>query len=353
VVLKPLLVPLKEARMKRGLVLVFAAILGLAVGTGCAPEEKAKTEEKVAVRAPAATTFVTIGTGGVTGVDYPAGGAIARIVNQKRDQYGVRVTVRSTAGSVFNVNAIMAGEMDFGLVQSDRQYQAINALAEWKQKGKQQDLRAVFSIHPQFVTLVAAVDANIAKLEDLKGKRVNIGNPGSGGRQNAIDALTAVGIDINSDLVAESVSASEASDLLQQGQIDAFFDTVGHPSGVIKEAAAGARKVRLVPVSGGGIDKLIADSPYYAKATIPIGFYPRAQNNSDVETLGVKATLVTSAKVVDQVVYVFAKEVFDNFEQFKKLHLAFAALTKDSMLEGQSAQIHPGAMKYYKEAGLK
>jgi TRAP transporter TAXI family solute receptor len=353
VVLKPLLVPLKEARMKRGFVFVFAAILGLGVGTGCAPEEKAKTQEKVAVGAPATTTFVTIGTGGVTGVDYPAGGAIARIVNQKRDQYGIRVTVKSTAGSVFNVDAIMAGELDFGLIQSDRQYQAINGLAEWKQKGKQQDLRSVFSIHPESVTLVAAVDAGIAKLEDLRGKRVSIGNPGSGERQNAIDALSAAGIDVNSDLVAESVSASEAPGLLQEGQIDAFFYTVGHPSGAIKEAATGARKVLLVPVSGRGIDKLIADYPYYAEATISAGLYPQAQNDSDVKTFGVKATLVTSAKVADEVVYAIAKEVFDNFEQFKKLHLAFAALTKDSMLEGQSAQIHPGAMKYYREAGLK
>ena len=339
--------------MKKVFIFVLAAIFGFFLVMGCAPEEKAKTEEKAVVRARATTTFVTIGTGGVTGVYYPAGGALARIVNQKRDQYGIRVKVESTAGSVFNVNAIMAGDLEFGLVQSDRQYQAINGLAEWEQKGKQQDLRAVFSIHRESVTLVAAVDAGIAKIEDLKGKRVNIGNPGSGQRQNAIDALSAAGIDYNTDLVAESVNAAEAPGLLQEGQIDAFFYTVGHPNGAIKEATAGARKVRFVPVTGPGIDKLVAGSPYYAKATIPVGRYPEVQNDADVETFGVKATFVTSAKVADDVVYAFAKEVFDNFEQFKKFHPANAVLTKVSMLEGQSAQIHPGAMKYYKEAGLK
>lgn len=339
--------------MKKVFIFVLAAIFGFAFGMGCAPEEKAKTEEKAAVRGRVTTTFVAIGTGGITGVYYPTGGAIARIVNQKRDQYGIRVMVESTAGSVFNVNAIMAGDLEFGLIQSDRQYQAINGLAEWEQKGKQKDLRAVFSIHPESVTLVAAVDAGIAKIEDLKGKRVNIGNPGSGQRQNSIDALTAVGIDYNTDLVAESVNAAEAPGLLQEGQIDAFFYTVGHPNGAIKEATAGARKVRFVPVSGPGIDKLIAGSPYYGKATIPVGFYPEVQNDSDVETFGVKATFVTSAVVADEVVYAFAKEVFDNFEQFKKLHLANATLTKANMLEDQAAQIHPGAMKYYKEAGLK
>jgi TRAP transporter TAXI family solute receptor len=345
--------PAREARMKKALIYVMVAILGFAVVLGCTPEEKAKTKEKAAVRGRVTTTFVTIGSGGVTGVYYPTGGAIARIVNQKRDQYGIRMTVESTAGSVFNVNAVLAGDLEYGLAQSDRQYQAINGLAEWKPKGKQEDLRAVFTIHPESVTLVAAVDAGIVKIEDLKGKRVNIGNLGSGYRQNSIDALTAVGIDYTTDLVAESVNAAEAPRLLQEGQIDAFFYTVGHPCGAIKEATAGVRKVRLVPVTGPGIDKLIAGSPYYAKATIPIGLYPGAQNNSDVETFGVKATLVTSAKVADDVVYAVTKEIFDNFDQFKKLHVAFAMLTRADMLEGQFAQIHPGAMKYYKEAGLK
>jgi TRAP transporter TAXI family solute receptor len=339
--------------MKKVFIFVLSATFVFAFVVGCAPEEKAKTEEIAAIRGRATTTFVTIGSGGITGVYYPTAGAIARIVNRKRDQHGIRVTVESTAGSVFNVNAIMAGDLEFGLVQSDRQYQAINGLAEWEQKGKQEDLRSVFSIHPEFVTLVAAVDAGIAKIEDLKGKRVNIGNRGSGQRQNAIDTLTAVGIDYNTDLIAESVNAAEAPDLLLEGRIDAFFYTVGHPSGAIKEAAAGTRKVRFVPIAGPGIDKLIAGNPHYAKATIPAGLYPQAQNDSDVETFGVKATFVTSAKVADEVVYAITKEVFDNFEQFKKLHSAYAMLTKASMLEGGSAQIHPGAMKYYKEAGLK
>ena len=339
--------------MKKGFILALAVIFGFAVVLGCAPEEKAKTEEKEPVRGRVTTTFVTIGTGGVTGVYYPTGGAIARIVNQKRDQYGIRAKVESTPGSVFNVNALIAGGLEFGLVQSDRQYQAVNGLAEWEQKGKQEQLRAVFSIYPESVVLVAAVDAGIAKIEDLKGKRVNIGNPGSGQRQNAIDVLTAMGIDYRADLIAESVNAAEAPALLQEGQIDAFFYTVGHPSGAIKEATAGARKVRFVSVSGPEIDKLIDAYSYYTKATIPVVFYPGAQNNSDVQTFAVKATFVTSAMVADAVVYAITKEVFDNFEQFKKFHPAYATLSKANMLEAQAAQIHPGAMKYYKEAGLK
>jgi len=300
--------------------------------------------------AQAKTQFVTIGTGGITGVYYPTGGAIAKMVNKKKKEYGIRATVESTGGSVFNVNAVMNGDLEFGVVQSDRQFQAVQGLAEWKDKGPQEDLRAVFSIHPESVTLVAAVDAGINDIKDLKGKKVNIGNPGSGQRQNSIDALGAVGINYEKDLKAESIKASEAASLLQDGRIDAFFYTVGHPSGSIKEATSGARKVRLATITG--VDTLLKQYPYYAKATILQSLYPGAQNDQDVETFGVKATFVTSAKVSDDVVYAITKEVFDNFDDFKKLHPAYATLTKENMLEGLSAPIHPGAMKYYKEAGL-
>ena len=326
--------------MKKVLVIGIALVFGFAVFMGGTP-----------TTAQAKTTYVTIGTGGITGVYYPTGGAIAKIVNQKRAEYGIRCTVESTGGSVFNVNAVMSGDLDFGVVQSDRQYQAVHGLEEWKDAGPQKDLRAVFSIHPESITLVAAVDAGIKSITDLKGKKVNIGNPGSGQRQNSIDALEAVGINYEKDLQAEGIKAAESAGLLQDGRIDAFFYTVGHPNGSIMEATSGKRKVRFASITG--VDKLLAKYPYYAPAIIPIELYPNADNKEDVQTFGVKATFVTSAKVTDNVVYAITKEVFENFEEFKKLHPAFQVLTKQNMLEGLSAPIHPGAMKYYKEAGLK
>ncbi|MBU0986935.1 MAG: TAXI family TRAP transporter solute-binding subunit [Proteobacteria bacterium] len=326
--------------MKKALVIGIAFLFGFALFMGGAP-----------TNVQAKTIYVTIGTGGITGVYYPTGGAIAKMVNEKRKEYGIRATVESTGGSVFNVNAVMSGDLDFGVVQSDRQYQAIHGLAEWKDAGPQKDLRAVFSIHPESVTLVAAVDAGIKSIADLKGKKVNIGNPGSGQRQNSIDALEAVGIDYEKDLQAEGIKAAESASLLQDGRIDAFFYTVGHPNGSIMEATSGKRQVRFASITG--VDKLLAKYPYYAPAIIPIELYPNADNKEDVQTFGVKATFVTSAKVPDKVVYAITKEVFDNFEDFKRLHPAFQVLTKANMLEGLSAPIHPGAMKYYKEAGLK
>jgi TRAP transporter TAXI family solute receptor len=324
-------------------ILIFGVVLvfGMALFMGAAP-----------TTVQAKTTFITIGTGGITGVYYPTGGAIARIVNQKRKEYNIRCTVESTGGSVFNINAIMSGDLDFGVAQSDRQYQAVKGIANWEDKGPQEDLRAVFSIHPETVDLIAAVDANINSMQDLKGKRVNVGNVGSGYRKNAIDALTANGLDFEKDFDAESLKAAEAPGLIQDGRLDAAFYTVGHPSGYYKEATSGVRKVKFIPITN--IDGLLEKYPYYAKATTQVTtFYPGAENDSDVPTFGVKATFVTSIKVPEDVVYAVTKEVFENFEDFKKLHPAYSGLTKQDMLTGMSAPIHPGAMKYYKEAGLK
>ena len=322
--------------MKKTLIVAIALLTGLAFITAAGVEAK--------------STFVTVGTGGITGVYYPTGGAICKIINKKRKDYGIRCTVESTGGSVFNVNAIMAGDLEFGVVQSDRQFQAINGKAEWETKGAQKDLRAVFSIHPESVTLVASVESGIKSIRDLRGKRVNIGNPGSGQLQNSLDALEAAGLDPDKDIKAERVKAAEAPGLLQDGRIDAFFYTVGHPSGAIKEATAGATKVRIVPITG--IDNLFKKYPYYAKSIVPHKLYEGAVNDADIESFGVKATFVTSASVPDDVVYAITKEVFENFDDFKKLHPAYQVLTKEGMLEGLSAPIHPGALKYYKEAGM-
>ena len=334
--------------MKKLFIIGAVLILMSSLIVGCGQEEE---KQAAAPAESGGTKFVTIGTGGITGVYYPTGGAIAKIVNRKRAEYGIRATVESTGGSVFNINAILAGDLEFGVAQSDRQYQAVKGIADWEDKGPQEDLRAVFSIHPENVDLLAAVDAGINSIQDLKGKRVNIGNVGSGYRQNAIDALEANGLNYETDFNAESLKAAEAPGLIQDGRLDAAFYTVGHPSGYYKEATAGKRKVKFIPITN--IESLLEKYPYYAKSETLIENYPGAENTEDIPTFGVKATFVTSAKVADEIVYAITKEVFDNFEDFKKLHPAYKGLTKEKMLDALSAPIHPGAMKYYKEVGLK
>jgi TRAP transporter TAXI family solute receptor len=296
--------------------------------------------------------FVTIGTGGVTGIYYPTGVAICRMINKKFDDYEIKATVESTSGSVFNVNAVLNADLVFGVVQSDRQYQAYNGLAEWDKYEKQTDLRSVFSIHPESITLIASEKSGIREVKDLKGKRVNLGNPGSGYLQNSRDVLKAMGLDEERDLSAEYVKAVEAPGLLQDERVDAFFYTVGHPNGNIKEATSGRIKVFIVPVRGPGIDKMLEQYSYYAESVIAHSFYPYSLNTEDVATIGVKATFVTSKKADEDIVYAITKEVFDNFEDFKSLHPAYEVLTKKDMLKGLTAPIHKGALKYYREAGL-
>ncbi len=304
--------------------------------------------------APAASMariqFVTIGTGGVTGVYYPTGGAISRMVNKKAKTYNMKATVESTGGSVFNINAVLNGDLEFGIAQSDRQFQAVKGLKEWEGK-PQSKLRAVFSIHPESVTLIASDESGIYSLADMKGKRIGIGNPGSGQLGNSRDALALVGLDEKKDIKAEYIKAVEAASALQDERVDAFFYTVGHPNGSLKEATAGRIKVHIVEIPD--VTSLVAKYPYYAKAFIPMKFYPNATNKTEqAATFGVKATLVTSSDISDDIVYAITKEVFDNIEAFKKLHPAYSVLTKKNMLEGLSAPLHPGAVKYYKEAGL-
>lgn len=296
--------------------------------------------------------YVTIGTGGVTGVYYPTGGAISKMVNKKADEYNLKATVESTGGSVYNVNAIMSGDLEFGIVQSDRQYQAYEGLADWEGK-PQKKLRAVFSIHPESVSLLASDESGIYSLEDMRGKIVNIGNPGSGNRGNAVDILSAAGIDPDTDIQAEGLKAAEAAGMLQDGRIDAYFYTVGHPNGSFKEASSGARSVHFVPIEGSAVEQLVSQNPYYAKSIIPVlDNYPGASNDADVPTFGVKATFCTSADVSEDVVYAIVKEVFDNLDDFKALHPAYKILTAEDMLTGLSAPLHPGAERYFKEVGL-
>ncbi len=297
------------------------------------------------------TTYLTIGTGAVTGLYYPTGGAIARMVNARSDSLGLKATVESTAGSVYNVNAVMSGDLEFGVVQSDRQYQAWHGLAEWSEAGPQTGLRSVFSIHPESVTLIAAVESGITRIEDLRGRRVNIGNPGSGPLGNARDALAAFGIG-EDEIRAEYVKAVEAPGLLQDERIDAFFYTVGHPNGNIKEATSGRIRVRIIPLTGPAVDELVAERPYYTRAIVPIEHYPSAENTDDVPSFGVRGTFLTSAAVPEDLVYAVTRVIFENFEEFRGLHPAYAVLTPESMLTGLTAPVHPGALRYYRENDL-
>ena len=296
------------------------------------------------------TQYVTIGTGGVTGVYYPTGGAICRLVNKGRSEHGIRCSVESTGGSVYKLNSIASGDLDMGVCQSDWQYHAYHGSSKFEGKTNK-DLRAVFSVHPEPFNIVARADSGIEHFEDLKGKRVNVGNPGSGNRATMEVIMDAYGWTMDDFKLAAELKASEMSNALCDNKIDAFVYVVGHPSGALKEATTTC-DARLVDVDGPVVQKLVDKYPYYRFATIPGGMY--RGNPEDTTTFGVGATFVSSADVPEEVIYEVVKAVFENFNQFKKLHPAFSVLKKEEMVEaGLSAPLHKGALKYYKEVGLK
>ena len=299
--------------------------------------------------AKAADKFITIGTGGVTGVYYAAGGAICRLVNKDRKTHGIRCSVESTGGSVYNINTIRAGELDMGMAQSDWQFHALKGTSVFKDAGPYTDLRAVFSIHPEPFTVLARKEAGVKTFADFKGKRFNVGNPGSGTRASMEELLTAMGWTLKDFSLASELKADEQGAALCDNKIDGFFYGVGHPSANIQDPTTSCG-AKLVPLTGPAIDKLVKDNSFYAYATIPGGMY--ANNPDPTKTYGVMATMVTSAKVSPDVVYQVVRAVFENFDEFKKLHPAFVNLDPKEMIKnGLSAPLHDGAVKYYKEKG--
>ena len=294
--------------------------------------------------------YITIGTGGVTGVYYPTGGAICRIMNKMKKTTGVKCTVESTGGSVYNINAIKKGELDFGIAQSDVVYQAYNGEGKFKSKAFKGE-RVVMSIHPELLTLVVRKDSSIKSFFDQKGKRINIGNPGSG-NEATVKALFAKCNSISlKNIKVEQLKASECPNALKDKKIDGYYYMVGHPTANIKDAAnsTGVDLISLDKVPAA--QKLVAEKPYYAWGTIPAGMYKGV--NHPTTTYGVKAILVTSDKMSNKTVYYLTKAILDNFDKFKKMHPAYKNLTKKDLLKGFDHKImHPGAVKAFKEAGL-
>ncbi|MGR3495921.1 TAXI family TRAP transporter solute-binding subunit [Citreimonas sp.] len=320
---------------------ILGAALAAATALGAAGTAYAQDAEE---------TFISIGTGGVTGVYYPTGGAICRLVNRGRADHGIRCGVESTGGSVFNINAIRNGELEFGVAQSDWQYHAYNGTSRFEEQGAFEELRSVFSVHPEPFTVVARADAGIETFEDLKGKRVNVGNPGSGQRGTMEVLMNEMGWTMDDFAVASELQAAEQSQALCDNNIDAMVYTVGHPSGSIQEATTACDSV-LVDVSNEATEALVEANPFYRVATIPGGMY--RGNDEDTTTFGVGATFVTSSDVSEDVVYEVVSAVFENIDQFRSLHPAFANLNPEEMAnDGLSAPLHAGAERYFREAGL-
>jgi TRAP transporter TAXI family solute receptor len=294
--------------------------------------------------------YISVGTAGITGAYYPVGGTICRLINRNAKEHNIRCVVESTGGSIYNLNALRQGELDFAFVQSDWQYNSYLGEGLFSDIGADRNLRSVFSLYSEALTLVARADAHIATLDDLRNKRFNVGNPGSGTRSTMDEVLKTKGWGNGIFSVAAEYKSSEQAQALCDGKIDAFAFNTGHPNGSIQEVTATCN-TKIVPVNDASIDKLLKMHPYYARATIPGGMY--TGNANDVPTFGVMATVVASSNVEDDLVYEMVKAVFDNFDNFKTAHPILSTLNKEKMLrDGLTAPLHDGAKRYYKEAGL-
>ena len=295
------------------------------------------------------TQYITIGTGGVTGTYYPTGGAICRLVNKNKKESNVRCSVESTGGSVYNINNIKNGELDFGMTQSDVVYQAYNGTGKFE--GKEfKGIRSVMAIYPELLTMVVNKKSGINTLEDTKGKRINIGNPGSGDEATTMLLYEEYdGISLEELSFVGKLKTSEAPDAIRDDKIDGYVFIVGHPTANIKDTT-NSIDANIISLNGPKIDVMLEKYPYYAKGIIPGGIYKGIDN--DIESFGVKAVLSTSESINEDAVYILVKSILENFDEFKKLHPAYSKITKESLLDGLSAPLHPGAEKYYKEIGL-
>lgn len=298
----------------------------------------------------AARKFITIGTAGVTGVYFPAGGAICRLVNIKRKEHGIKCSVESTGGSIYNLNAIRQGELDLGVAQSDWQYHAYNGTGKFTSQGKFDKLRSVFAMHSEPFTVLARADSGIEKFTDLKDKRVNIGNPGSGQRATMEQVMEVFGWTRDDFALISELKASEQGQALCDNKLDAIVYAAGHPNGALQEVTSTC-DVKLIDVEGEPIDNLVQNSSFYSYATIPGKMYKG--NEQDTKTFGVKATFVSSADVPTELIYETVKAVFDRFEDFKTLHPVFATLKPENMVfDGNTAPLHDGAKRYFEESGI-
>lgn len=297
----------------------------------------------------AADQFVTIGTGGQTGVYYVAGQSICRFVNRATDQHHIKCNAPASGGGVANANGLRSGEFNFGIMQSDHQYKAMKGIVPFKAEGPMENIRAVFSLQSEVFTILARKDSGIANFDDLKGKRVNIGNPGSGQRDTFEEIMAVKGWNKSTFSLVSELKPAEQASALGDNNIDAMSYFVGHPNGAIQEASTTTETV-LVPVTGPEIDKLLAERSYFSKAEIPGGLYKGSPNPTP--SIGGKAVLSTTAETDPEVVYQLVKSVFENLDRFKRLHPAFADLKEADMIKvGLSAPLHEGAVRYYKERG--
>lgn len=299
------------------------------------------------VMAPAPVTIATATPGAIY---HPVGNAICRLYNLTENAKTGACIAVSSDGSIANIRTIRSGGSTLGLVQSDVAYAAYRGEGPFAAAGPDTELRTLIALHSESFTVVARTDAGIRDFQDLRAKRVGIGKSGAGYSLTRDVVLGFYGWTISDFDRAIELGPAEQNQVLCDNSVDAIIFEAGHPNGLTQEATTGC-KTKLVRVSGPPIDRLLAAHPYYVASIIPGGMY--AGNPDDVQTFGTRALLVGSARQPDNLAYAMVKAVFENFDDFRRLHPALLVLKAEDLVPSETVMpIHPGAMKYYREAGL-
>ena len=326
-----------EGFMKKKKMFITAVVVGvLAFALLTGPLEAAKRR------------YVSIAAGWVTGAYFPMAGAISRIAWKHLKEEGIKVTAESSGASVANAKLIGAGDTDFAILQND--------IASYAFAGKKEmfdapitNLLGVCTLFPEHVQVIARKDSNIKSIADLKGKKVAVGPVGSGTIENASQILEAWGLSFNDLALAEQLTASQSSDYLKDGRLDAAFFTVALGAAVIMDTAL-MIPIDIVPVDGPNVDKLIKKYPFYAKQMVPGKTYKN--NEADIPTVSVMAMLAAGAEIEENIVYAIINAIYSDLDQLKKAHAQFQSIEMEKGLVGMSIPLHPGAKKYFTEKGL-
>ena len=298
----------------------------------------------------ASETQFTIGTGGVAGVYNQIGASVCRFLRKSQEGHDLRCRTLSMGGSVHNLRELREGALDIAVVQSDLQHHAYHGTSVFGSAGPNKELRALFSVVPESFTVIAGEHADISTLEDLKGQRVNVGNPGSGQRVAMNAVMQYLGWTMDDFGSATEIKSALQAEQICRRKLDAAVYMVAHPNLSVREATSSCSSI-LVPVAGPEIEKLISDNPHFVKTSISGDLY--AANPNPVPSFGVTATVVATSATSPEVVYQVVKAVFENLEEMRTLLPVFAKLDTEFMLAPHhAAPWHPGALRYFQEAGM-
>lgn len=303
----------------------------------------------VACTAVIAPPDVTIATGRSSGVYYPLGGSVCRLFNLETPLDGRRCVAAPSPGPVTNIEWLRDGRADIAVVQSDVLADAVAGQGPFAFRGPDTGLRILFTGHADAFTIIARRELGIRSAAELRGRRINMGSPGSGEQVSMARIMAALGVTRKDFAEVRELSAAEQHRALCDNELDAIVYSVGHPNGLIEDVVRMCRGV-LVEVAGPAIDAMLERHPEYERTVIRAGTY--RDNPLEAHTLGVRAVMVTTTRLSDARAYAITKAVFDNFDDFRRLHPLFSMLSVDDMADVHGrAPLHPGAARYYRERG--